>query len=586
MINNIKKSISEYEIETVLIGFFAMSLMLYVLFILRVNVVYALIPFVVMFVIRYKEAKIFLILAALVLFSVVFRGEQSDFLIMIGDPSSYLLDGLAYINNTFQSQNHFPPLTSAYSALSMLVFSESYSSILFQIVSCVLLLVFYSTLKNIYSGELLPIITSLALFMSPILILYSKSTYSENVFILFILTTFWVFLTSIKTRNEYVVFILLAFISFLSIQTRGTGIFLAYLILFVSVYKNIFSRKIFYYGLAIVSIASFSLLFFQRYNYTWNWQLSPYMKTLGDIESLYLLSSIFVFILLSKILLSGYDKRYNLINIFSIIMSVIFFVYDAYRFLSSDYSNTVSFFNFHFHWLLLPVMILGYLSALRKAYNGEPAYLFLVLAFPMFGAIILLRNISPVMDHAFWMYWHRYYFSEIFIIHFLYLSVGIHYIINSSTKNAKKIIFVFVSIYSIANAEKIYLAVNNSMYGSADLMYRDIQDNSDYYLFDSSDTHYYYTTDKLFQPYFSAKGYKSMTIDGFNHTYTDNNVTSGPGKITCIAKHFDKCDFGKQYQIVSKNVYNLNSLRHSHHKRTMAEEAVLSVYVIKFALVE
>lgn len=452
----------------------------------------------------------------ILLFSFIFfifflsRGEESKFLLNVGDPASYLLDGISHAKNIFQADYHFPPLTSALSFLSVYFFEYNFTSFSTQLIA--LLIVFISfRLSMIYTKDIyLSLLYAIIISFSPIFIWYSKATYSEIFFQFLIVITIWIF--SEKNVNQLYLFLISLILVFLAPFTRGTGILLNPIFIFFLCFGNILRQKKYYLPLLVLtaSISNIAIYYF-RHEYVYNWQIK---KITGLEDERLILVILFILPMIAFFIgkLLNYSRIYA--NIFNTALQIAlpaFLALDTWLYFQNN-TCLLAFMIYHFGYGAILLYLLG-IGFMIKNIKRELAYGYISTISIVYGILLISTNVTPYKTHDFWLYWHRYFFSENWYI-FLFISLlGVNTIKNYF--NTQKIFSIYLSTglflsFFFFNKEQIKTATSNSMFGDSTNIFEHINlknPSKDYIVLnDTAKHHFNYSTHYMISDFLLNEG--------------------------------------------------------------------------------
>ena len=208
-------------------------------------------------------------------------GPASSFLVHVGDAASYLLDGLSFYTGTYDADYFFPPMASVVSWLSIAVGGLEFATIGFQLIAAFTALIALSTFKNITNCDGAAFLMFAILLLSPLFIWYSKSSYSEPLYLFLYVFSVWLILSggekgvSVPCSYNWLLVSCALLVSILAPQTRGTGFILGALLASILAYQRSLGNYLWpYVAIAALSAGSLLFLLYTRYTYVWEWQLS------------------------------------------------------------------------------------------------------------------------------------------------------------------------------------------------------------------------------------------------------------------------------------------------------------------------
>ncbi|SFV49858.1 hypothetical protein MNB_SV-6-899 [hydrothermal vent metagenome] len=370
------------------------------------------------------------------------RSVPFDFSLIASDASYYYWSGIGSVLHG-DVDGMFLPMADAISGVGFQIFGAKYLASAEIILYLSALLLFYKILRELGIGILLSSLLTTLLEMVPLDIWISKTTFSEPIWQVLLLLIFYYSIEIIKKNSlDYRVIIPYYIVLLLLPMTRGSAIFFYIIVGYLTLYtlwrmKNFKLAIAIVFGLVLLSISIHYSLHI-RFNYIVGMQyrrIFPHITTEQLSIILYSISTVFILSLL-------YLKRLNLdkknFALFVVVSSIIFrlitALYFSYKkgvtFVSILYVNEFDLLHATLGMPLALLSIAGLVYIYYQAFRGERLYLLIVVVYSAFFVPYIMQNVTIHDPHQMFLYWHRYYFSEYLLIHFLALSLSIGFIYN------------------------------------------------------------------------------------------------------------------------------------------------------------
>ena len=424
------------------------------------------------------------------------RTELHRFDFFIADASDYYLAG---VNSIIRGgdMGFFLPLTSSISAVGFTFGGYELGPFIMVIIYSSAIPLIYFLFRSLHLNALLSYMMVLFIISTPLSIWFSKSTYSEPIWqiqILLLTTLSYIILGKehIKTKEFISFYLLMIIIPF----TRGEASLLYGVIIFLSLY-HLWK----YNNLKMVLLIALGSLFLAfsihytlglRSHYLLKWQYARIIPEITEVKLMTLLYSVSFFIFGFLILLQKVQRYFSKLNIFFIItgISILIKIVIAYVYYLKKgaivntllFKNALGFNNFlilnelgfaydSFGLLITVLVCIGLIILYIKAFKGDVTALFLVVLYTIFTLPFVMQVVNTNDIHEIFLYWGRYYFSVIMIIHIFSSGLVIQLVYHFIKKIVQSIIygyillliFITITLY-VSMDSKLYRIVTNESY--------------------------------------------------------------------------------------------------------------------------
>lgn len=411
---------------------------------------------------------------------------------MLGDSSDYLWSGVSsslYGNDI----GFFPPLTSSLTAVGYQVFGLKNTSIIIVIFYFSALPIIYFIFRNFKFSSIESYMLVLVFQCIPLDIWFSKAVYSEPIWqVMVIILILYTYNIIKKESLSWINLLPLFIILLLAGLTRGSAVILYGLIIFLSLYHywkygNIKNAIIIALGMFVLAV-SIHYAVSLRSRYFLEWQYSRFIPNITIYQLMIILYSIPLVYMIFLFILRIMKKIFMASNIplLIVMVSISFKIGIAYyyssvnniEFLRPFYQNELSVVIGNYGAILTSMITIGILYIYFEALKGNVPYLILVVVYTLFLIPFTMQNISFDKVHMQLLYWNRYYFSEIFLIHFFALGVFVKSLYDFLGKyfqlykyNYLWLIFLFPLLFISSIDGKLYTYVTKDGYleNSSDL---------------------------------------------------------------------------------------------------------------------
>jgi len=405
---------------------------------------------------------------------IVQRLEVSDSSFITGDASDYYWAGVSSVLKG-DDIGFFLPLTSAISAIGYKIFGLANLAFIIVIVHLAVMPIYYFLFRKIGINQIVSLLLIFLVQMVPLDIWFSKITFSEPIwqvlFLLLIYLSYKIIDSDKFSYSTYIAFFMLIATAPLS---RGSAVFVYGVIYFLTLYSFWKYGK---FRLALTIISSILLLTISieyilpiREKYLIGWQYSRILPSVDIKELVYILYTITLLFILSLFAIRWRERLYRPLNlgliltIISILLKIavayLFAIKKDIPFLNLFILNEFGLARVNLNIILISLILfgLGYIYYLA-AFKRDRLALLIVILYTLFSIPFVMQNVTTLDQHDMFIYWHRYYFSELFVVHILSLAivVKILYQIGDRFKIRESI---FISIFSLIVASAFLYSIS------------------------------------------------------------------------------------------------------------------------------
>jgi hypothetical protein len=439
-----------------------------------------------------QELNSYLLASFLTLFIVSLyflqRQELHRFDFFIADASDYYLAGVNAVLNG-GDQGFFMPMTSAVSAVGFSIFGYENGPLIIVIIYAAVIPLSYFIFRYLKLNTILSYTMVIFTISAPVSIWFSKSTYSESIWqielLLFIILVYsFLQHEKIKTIDYLSFLLLLILVSF----TRGEASLLYGVIIFLFLiyfwkYHNI--KITFLLAISSVMLAlSIHYTIALRTHYLLKWQYARIIPEVTEFKLMVALYSvsfmliIFLFIL-NSFKLSFFKMKFPIIITFLaiIIKITIAYIYSIKKAAIAHtllFKNALGFSNFlimnelgfaydNFGLLLTILIAIGLIFLHISAIKGHMTALIILIIYVIFSLPFVMQSVSAKDIHEIFLYWHRYYFSIIIMVHIFGLGLLLKFIYDFMGKiiinTQYKYLFLLIMIFSV-----VFFSMDSKMY--------------------------------------------------------------------------------------------------------------------------
>jgi len=404
---------------------------------------------------------------------------------MIGDSSDYFWSG---VSSALYGDDigFFPPLTAALSAIGYQFFGLVNTSKIVVLFYFSILPLFYFLLRKLDFTSIQSYVFILFFQSIPLSIWFSKVIYSESLWQVFIVLLIYYSYAFIKEKKlAWTTLVILSMLLFLSVYIRGSAVILYGWLIFLSLYH------FWYFGnfrnAVLLAIGMFILAFCIHYSltirarYLLEWQ---YTRLIPGITSSHLMSILysipFIYILFLS-MLNLFKKRFMQSNfpfmvvvvsiLLKIGMALYFSTKKQLHFVDMLYMNELGLAIGNFGIFITIMIVIGIVYMYYEASKGNRLLLLIIVLYTLFLIPLNMQNSTFEKEHIQLFYWNRYYFSEIFIIHFVAFTMAVRLMYNLLSKFMIKVrykIWYFIGIililYGVSINMRLYYLVTTEGY--------------------------------------------------------------------------------------------------------------------------
>ena len=394
-------------------------------------------------------SSFFIVIAIVFLLTIYFmqRLELHHFSFSVADASDYYIAGVCSVTRV-QDIGFFLPLTASLSAVGFTMFGYEYAPLINVVFYSVSIPFGYFIFRKLGMNALISLIITFFIMFVPLSIWFSKTSFSEPIWQI-VLLIYIIFAYKILKKEHInlqeliVVFLILMLAPFI----RGEGVLYFGLIIFLSFYhfwkfSNLKSAIIISSSLIVLTLSIQATLII-RAHYLLGWQFNRIIHKITAIELLSLLYGIVILSIAGVFLLNRYKKSFNHLNLplLLTLLSIVFKVSIAYIFSLKKHvafenllcTNEYGLMLGNFGFLITLLIIGGLILLYYRAMKGDSISLILVMMYTIFYLPFMMQAVTFNDEHAFFLYWNRYYFSIFMMIHLF--SFGI--IVNLMYKKMK-----------------------------------------------------------------------------------------------------------------------------------------------------
>jgi len=395
----------------------------------------------------------------------VLRMQLHRFDFGVGDASDYYIAGVCSVTYS-QDIGFFLPLTASISALGYSVFGVTYAPFIDVLLYSATIPLGYFLLRQLGLNVWFSLLITLLIIINPLSIWFSKTSFSEPIWQLMLLLFAIIFhrimgQEKLKITELLSYFLILGLVPFL----RGEGALYYGLVTFLALYHfwkygNLKSALILIFGLFVIA-GSIHLSLGIREHYLLSWQ---FRRVIPNITAellmmiLYGMATTMVGILL---LLNLLKKGFSYVPFALIItlFAVVFKVLIAYIYMSKKSVPFMELLVYREYGLALgnfglPLTLLIGVGLLLLHYNaikGEKLALLFVVMYAIFYLPFVMQGVTFQDPHEVFLYWSRYYFSIIMVIHLFSLGLVLQFVYEQSQRLIRSEIYrvIIISIVMV-----------------------------------------------------------------------------------------------------------------------------------------
>lgn len=359
------------------------------------------------------------------------RLNLSEFSLEVGDAAAYTWSGVSFVDSAHHGPGFFPPMTAAVAALAYTFLDLSHLALPTVFFALLAGMGMYFFWKDYSGSQLIATLSLILLLFHPLSVWFSKTTYSETIWQATMVFSVF-FAARLKEKQFYPTVILLSILLALTNFIRGDAPFLFFaLLVIVSSASDLTSRQRVFAGLylTIPFLVTLFVMLQIRADYLIGWQ---YSKVISTIQPYHILlgagaasaGCIFFGYALHKWFSRIPPLRFLLFAFLcmKIGMAYIFSGKAADHLLFTELSHLQD----NFGRIGTLFVGLGFLIAAKKAWDGDSTSALILSVYCFLCAPFALQNVASDRAHEMYLYWSRYYFSSIFVVHFLLILLAAH----------------------------------------------------------------------------------------------------------------------------------------------------------------
>ncbi len=387
-----------------------------------------------------KSSRLSYVLALfLLVLYFVLRIQLSRFDFGVGDASDYYVAGVCSVTYG-QDIGFFLPLTASVSALGYSILGSAYAPWINVILYASSVPLVYFIFRKLDLSLWVSLFMSIFLIINPLSIWFSKTSFSEPIWqmILLIFILFFYRMTgtvSLKIRDIMGLYLLLALVPFL----RGESALYYGLVLFLALYhfwkfSSLKSALIIVFGLVVLAV-SIHITLGIREHYLLGWQFSRVIPGIATVQLMSLLYGASGLAIVVLLVCKYFKKGFSLLPfpliitivalLFKVIIAYIYSERKAPSFLDFLFTHEFGMMLGNFGFPLTLAIIIGLILLHYRAIKGERIALVLVLMYAIFYLPFVMQGVTFHDPHELFLYWSRYYFSVLMIVHIFALALVI-----------------------------------------------------------------------------------------------------------------------------------------------------------------
>lgn len=439
-----------------------------------------------------RQGNINILILILFIFTISFYSyiPVSNFIFYIGDAGHYVNSANKMVL-TGRGLGGFFPLNQSWLGVFSAIFGREYTSYGALYISTIIPISFFYLIKQIYHDTKVALFSFVLIGFNILSIWFARLPFSENLMSYLNINILLFYIKFFKEKNSrlklYYLILTGCFFT-LACLTRVTGLIWMMALSCNYYYNLLFVKKDEKYQFILIVIAFlgyiYSVYFALNFgaNYYINWQLKGYIPFINSKEKVYFLHLIWALILLLPFfvvrnkkfkkfkLLYIYIKRRHFVAtismylIFTLLISVIIkdlnnisfvnLIYNLKNLIVQDIYYLKSFFSYG-SLLIFP---LGFIIFSKKYNPFKKNSLSLLWLFSIFFVILYYIRVVYTRNHDLYLYWFRYFYSEVFLIYAIMISSS--FIIYKKNIYYKFILIVFFVVYLTTSSFWIQINYN------------------------------------------------------------------------------------------------------------------------------
>jgi hypothetical protein len=401
-----------------------------------------------------NDSKVFsfLIVLGLSLLYFVLRLQVHRFDFGVGDAADYYVAGVCSVTYG-QDIGFFLPLTASVSGLGFSIFGSAYAPFMHVVVYFATIPLGYLIARALRLHRTLALFMTLLMVINPLSIWFSKSSFSEPIWQLLLLCFVWLFYyivqrSSVRPLEIILLYLILALAPFL----RGEGVIYYALMLLLVLYhlwqhSNLKTALILVGGLFVLAL-SIHLTLGIREHYLIGWQFS---RIIPGVTPVILMSILYGVAVSSALLIYWVGSAKTCFHkvpfaMAITILTLLFKVGVAYVYAKKrepsffdylclhEYEFAVGNFGIPLTLLIIAGLFLLYI----RAFKGEALALVLVTIYAIFHLPFVMQGVTFYDPHELFLYWNRYYFSVLMMVHLFALALSVGFIFHLLNKVVSK----------------------------------------------------------------------------------------------------------------------------------------------------
>ena len=403
----------------------------------------------------------------------------------VGDASDYFIAGVCSVTFS-QDIGFFLPLTASISALGYSVFGMTYAPFIDVLLYAATIPLGYILLRKLGVNVWVSVVMTLFFIINPLSIWFSKTSFSEPIWQLMILLFAMVFYRissneRLKTTEVIAYFLIVALVPFL----RGEGALYYGLVTFFVLYHfwkytNLKSALILMLGLFVIA-GSIHLTLGIREHYLLSWQFSRVIPGITTQQLMLILYGVAGVMMGLLILLNFIKKGFSQIPFAFIVtlLALAFKIVVAYLYMGKKSVPFMELLVYREYGLALgnfglPLTLLigvGLVLLHYKAMKGEKVALLFVVVYAISFLPFVMQGVTFHDPHELFLYWSRYYFSVVMVVHLFSLALVWEFMyeqsqrVVESSKYRVVLVFIIIGIVSSLSLNlKVLDIVTNEAY--------------------------------------------------------------------------------------------------------------------------
>jgi len=367
-----------------------------------------------------------------------------EFFFSVADASDYYLSG---VNSVLHKNDigFFLPLTASVSAVGFMMLGYKYALLMIVFVYSAFIPLTYFILKKLKLTTAISLVFVVFISLTPLSIWFSKTSFSEPIWQILLLFLILVSYSILDKKNiELSDLLILSLVLILAPFSRGEAIVLYAIIGFLSVYyywkfDDLKSSLFIALNSIFLAISIHTTLSF-RSHYLLDWQFNRVIPHISIFEIMTIVYIVSVLLIILPFFMKFLPKKFKNINlplilvllaiVFKIVIAVYFSRQKHMEFIDLFFTNEYSFAIHNFTPFIVFIIILGLILLHIKATQDNKMSLILVLMYAIFSLPFTMQATSFSDTHQFFLYWNRYYFSILMMIHLFSFAIAIQFIYN------------------------------------------------------------------------------------------------------------------------------------------------------------